>query len=124
MHRFLLNKHDIQSTSMLQIVHSNVWGPTLISYLFGYFYYVVFIDNYTRYTWFFLLKQKSELLVVFKHFKNLVETHYSSKIKVLGSNNGGEYLNSQFQSFCSKWYSSPNFLPSCPSTIWCLKKET
>ena len=41
MHRFLLNKHDIQSTSMLQIVHSNVWGPTLISYLFGYFYYVV-----------------------------------------------------------------------------------
>ena len=100
MHRFLLNKHDIQSTFMLQIVHSDVWGRALISSLFGYFYYVVFIDDYTRYTWFFLLKQKSKLFAVFKHFKNLVETQYSSKIRVLGSDNGGEYLNSQFQSFC------------------------
>ena len=102
MHRFPLNKHDIQSTSMLQIVHSDVWGPTPISSSFGYSYYVVFIDDFTRYTWFFLLKQKSELFVVFKHFQNLVETQYFAKIKILKSDNGREYLNSQFQQFCSE----------------------
>ena len=87
---------------MLQIVHSDVWGPTPISSLFGYSYYVVFIDDFTRYTWFFLLKQKSELFVVFKHFQNLVETQYFAKIKILKSDNGREYLNSQFQQFCSE----------------------
>lgn len=100
MHTLPLHKHDIQSTSMLQIVPSDVWGLARISSSFGYNYYVVFIDNFTRFMWFFLFKQKSELFAVFKHFKNLVENQYSSKIKVIRSDNGGEYVNSQFQSFC------------------------
>ena len=56
-----LNKHEIQSTSMLQIMHSNVWGPAPISSLFGYNYYVMFIDDFTCFTWFFLLKQNNEV---------------------------------------------------------------
>ena len=54
----------------------------------------MFIDDFTRFTWFFLLKQKSELFDVFKHFKNLVENQYSSKIKILRSDNDGVYINS------------------------------
>ena len=100
MHILPLCKREIQSTSMLQIVHSGVWGPAPISSLLGYNYYAVFIDDFTRFTWFFLLKQKNELFTVFKHFKNLVEIQYSS-IKVLRSNNGRKYVNSQFQTFCS-----------------------
>ena len=61
MYKLPLNKHEIQSTSMLQIVHSNVWGPAPISSLFGYNYYVMFIDDFTCFTWFFLLKQNNEV---------------------------------------------------------------
>ena len=86
---------------MLQIVYFDVQGLAPISSLLGYNYYVVFIDDFTRFTWFFLLKKKNELVVVFKHFKNLVENQYSSKIKVLRFDNGKEYVNSQFQNFCS-----------------------
>ena len=42
------------------------------------------------------------MFTVFKHFKNLVENQSSTKIKVLRSDNGGEYINSQFQDFCSE----------------------
>ena len=101
MHKLPLSKHEISSTSMLQIVHTDVWGLAPLTSLFGYNFYVFFIDDYTRFKWFFLLKQKSDLFTVFKHFKNLVENQYSTKIKVLRSDNGGEYLSSQFQSFCS-----------------------
>ena len=38
MHKFPLNKHKIQSTSMLQIVHFDVWGTIPITSLFGYNY--------------------------------------------------------------------------------------
>ena len=82
-------------------MHSDIWGPAPISSLLDYNYYVVFIDDYTRFTWFFLLKQKHELFTVFKHFKNLVETQYSTKIKILRPDNGKEYVNSQFQEFFS-----------------------
>ena len=66
MQKFPLKKHEIQSTSMLQILHSDVWDPAPISFLFGCNYYVAFIDDFTRFTWFFLLKQKSEVFTVFK----------------------------------------------------------
>ena len=51
---------------------------------------MLFSLDFTRFTWFFLLKQKSELFVVFKYFKNLVKNQYSSKIKVIRSDNCGE----------------------------------
>lgn len=74
---------------MLQILHLDVWDLEPISSLFDYNFYAVFIDDFTRFTKFFLLKQHSELFVVFKHFKNLVENQYFSKIKVLIFDNGG-----------------------------------
>ena len=80
----------------LCILMSGVQYPSLLCN-----YYVVFIDDFTKFTRFFLLKKKNELVVVFKHFKNLVENQYSSKIKVLRPDNGKEYVNSQFQNFCS-----------------------
>ena len=37
----------------LQLVHSDVWGPTLINSINGHRYYVIFVDDFTRFTWFF-----------------------------------------------------------------------
>lgn len=63
---------------------------------------MIFDDDYTRFTWFFLLKHKSDVLSVFKHFKSIVETQHSTKLKVLRTNNGFEYTNSDFQAYCSE----------------------
>lgn len=80
-------------------MHTDVCGPAPIASLLGYNFYVIFVDDFTRFTWFFLLKHKSEVLIVFKHLTHLVENQYSTKIKVLRSDNGGEYVNSHFQAF-------------------------
>ena len=74
MHIFHLNKTPLVSTSILEIVHSDVWGLSPITSLLGFNYYVLFVDDYTRFTWLFLLKHKREILFVFKHFKSMVET--------------------------------------------------
>ena len=44
---------------------------------------------------------KHEVLSVFKHFKALVEHHFSTKLTVLKTDNGSKYTNSAFQAFCS-----------------------
>ena len=74
MHSLHLNKSSIVSNSILEIVHSDVWGPSPITSLLGFNYYVLFVDDYTRFTWLFLLKSKIEVMFVFKHFKSMVET--------------------------------------------------
>jgi transposase InsO family protein len=49
---------------------------------------------------FFFLKSKDEVLEKFKEFKALVENLPERKIKILRSDNGGEYTSNEFGSFC------------------------
>jgi transposase InsO family protein len=66
----------------------------------GYVYYVSFIDDYSRKTWVYFLKSKDEVFSKFKEFKALIENVSERKIKILRSNNGGEYTSKEFANFC------------------------
>jgi hypothetical protein len=48
-------------------VHKYVWGPAQISSLAGSHYYVNFIDDATRKTWAYCIRQK---IVVFDTLRN------------------------------------------------------
>ena len=61
------------------------------SSLRGYGYYVSFIDDFSRNTWVYFLKEKSEVFSKFKEYKDLVENHTDRNIKALWSDNGGEF---------------------------------
>lgn len=52
---------------------------------------MIFIDHFTKYIWFYPLKQKSEVKDIFIRFKTIVEKHFDKKIKTFYSDNGGEY---------------------------------
>ena len=84
-------KSDTKTKGILELVHSYVCGPIPSTYLSGYVYYVTFIDDYSRKTWFYFLKSKAEVFGKFKEFKALVENLLERKIKTLRSDNGGEY---------------------------------
>ncbi|KAK9224840.1 hypothetical protein WN943_009878 [Citrus x changshan-huyou] len=54
-----------KTASPLELIHTNLWGPAPITSLNGYKYYISFIDDYSRYTWIYPLKTKSQALSVF-----------------------------------------------------------
>eukprot|EP00253_Pinus_taeda_P003561 PITA_03561 len=64
---------SIRAKAPLEIVHSDVCGPMQVPSLGGNRYVLTFIDDYTRKTWVYMLKQKSEVFEKFRHFKTLVE---------------------------------------------------
>jgi transposase InsO family protein len=66
----------------------------------GYVYYVSFIDDYSRKTWVYFVKSKDEVFDKFKEFKALIENLFKRKIKILRSDNGGEYTSKEFVNFC------------------------
>ena len=53
------------TTKPFEIVHSDVWGPTPVISKGGFAYYVIFVDDYTRYCWIYFLKHKHEVFYVF-----------------------------------------------------------
>ncbi|XP_042982037.1 uncharacterized protein LOC122311522 isoform X1 [Carya illinoinensis] len=79
------------STKPLQLIYSDVWGPAPVLSREGFRYYVTFLDDFTRYTWWFPLIQKSDVLSVFIQFQKQVELQFNSKIQSLQSDWGGEY---------------------------------
>jgi hypothetical protein len=63
-------------------------------------YYVSFIDDFSRNTWIYFLRKKSKVFDRFKEFKALVENQTEKIIKVLRTDNGGDFYSNEFEEFC------------------------
>ena len=90
-----------RATEKLQLVHSDVCGPMRTESLSKNRYFILFIDDFTRFCWIFFLKHKSEVAQVFVKFKTAVETETGYKLKSIRSDNGTEYTSAQFQAICN-----------------------
>ncbi|KAD7116805.1 hypothetical protein E3N88_04073 [Mikania micrantha] len=64
-------------------------------------YYVTFIDDATRKVGVYFLKNKFEVFDVFKKWKAAVEMETNLKVKCLKSDNGGEYISTEFVNYCA-----------------------
>lgn len=64
------------------IVHSNVWGPSPTVSLFRFHYFVTFVNDYSRTTWVYLLKTKSDVFSVVKSFVHMVSTQFNVTIRI------------------------------------------
>ena len=87
------------TTAPLQVIHTDLAGPMKTTSLGGARYYVLFIDDHSRYTVIYFLHHKSETFAKFRQYKALVANYHTRKIKALRSDNGGEYTSNQFTKF-------------------------
>jgi hypothetical protein len=96
-HQLPYPKSSSVSNHPLELIFSNVWGPAPES-VGRYKYYVSFVDNYSKFTWIYLLKHKSEVLQKFHDFQSLIERLFDRKNISVQNDWGGEYekLNSFF----------------------------
>ena len=84
----------------LELVHSDLCGPLPSASFSSFKYFLTVIDDYSRCTWVYFLKIKSEVFNMFLAYKALVEKQSGHQIIKLISDNGGEYVNNKFTTFC------------------------
>jgi hypothetical protein len=77
-----------RATTPLELIHSDVWDPA-IKFFGRKKYYVSFIDDYSKFTWIYLLRRKSEVFQYFLEFQSLVECMFNRKIITVQPNLGG-----------------------------------
>jgi hypothetical protein len=65
-------------------------------------YFLTFIDDFSRKTHVYLLKVRGEAFEKFKQYKALVENEIGHKIKVLCSDNGGEFVSKKCDAFLAE----------------------
>ena len=91
MHKLPFFESTVTSNSPLELIYSDVWTSPVHA-LDGYKYYVIFVDHFTKYIWFYPLHRKSDVYDIFVKFKKLVENYFSRTIKTLYTDRGGEFL--------------------------------
>ncbi|PKU81649.1 Retrovirus-related Pol polyprotein from transposon TNT 1-94 [Dendrobium catenatum] len=101
-HKLVFHNSITNSTAPFQLIHSDVWGPAPQASLDGFKYYVLFIDDYTRFCWIYPMHYKHETFTKFKNFCHLVTTQFNLTPKALRSDGGGEFTSTDFKSFLAQ----------------------
>lgn len=84
----------------LQLIHTDLCGPISPPSHGKNLYFILFIDDFSRKTWVYFLKEKSQAFEAFKVFKAMVEKEKGLKIKSMRCDRGGEFLSKEFNKFC------------------------
>ncbi|MCH85501.1 retrovirus-related pol polyprotein from transposon tnt 1-94 [Trifolium medium] len=101
-HRDTVPKQANWRASMkLELIHSDICGPITPQSNGGNRYFMTLTDDYSRKTWSYILKEKSNAFEVLKNFKALVEKETGCSILCLRTDRGGEYTSNEFNEFCS-----------------------
>jgi histone deacetylase 1/2 len=79
-----------RALSPLELICSDVWGPAPQS-VGGFKYYISLIDDFSKFTWTYLMHDRSEAPCFFLQFQAHVERLLDTKIKIVQSDWGGEY---------------------------------
>ncbi|KAL5856724.1 hypothetical protein ACOSQ3_004182 [Xanthoceras sorbifolium] len=72
-------KSYIPSTPF-HLIHSDIWDPSKITTSHGKKWFITFIDDHTRITWVYLLREKSEACQIFKNFHNMIQNQFRTNI--------------------------------------------
>ncbi|XP_075082933.1 uncharacterized protein LOC142166938 [Nicotiana tabacum] len=83
----------IKITSSFDLVHVDLWGPYKVATFDGNKYFLTMVDDFSRTTWLFLLKLKSDVCIILQQFIMLVRTQFNKTIKVIRTDNGTEFVN-------------------------------
>nr|KAJ0188771.1 hypothetical protein LSAT_V11C900489000 [Lactuca sativa] len=98
----------------LHLLHMDLFGPIPVRSLGGNKYTLVFVDEFTRFTWVVFLKKKSHAAQEIISLIRKNETLTGLKVKQLRSDHGTEFRNSTLEEFCDHKGIGRNF--SAPRT--------
>jgi len=104
-----------RASDLLGLVHTDVCGP-MSSIARGCFqYFITFTDDFSRYGYIYLMRNKSESFEKFKEFQNEVQNQLGKTIKFLQPDRGGEYLSHEFGDHLNQCGIVPQWTP--PRTV-------
>ena len=96
------NSMRTPNTKPFDLIHSDLSGKFSTKSIGGSRYFVSFIDDATRFKWVRFVKHKSQVPETIKEFFAYVSTQFNATIRRFRSDNGGEYIERELQTYFRK----------------------
>src|SRR6266436_9600230 len=88
-----------RATKVLGQVFSNICGPIENPSIEGYWYFITFTDDFSRYTHVGLCKSKDDAFPIFKQWRAHAEKETGKVLKILRTDGGSEYTSNTFSTY-------------------------
>ena len=92
-------KSESRASEILELIHTDVCGPMQTTTPSGNRYFMTMIDDHSKYTKVYLLKNKSEVPNKIKEYVKYVQTKFRITPKKIRSDRGGEYTGEELKNF-------------------------
>ena len=92
---------DVQTSRPLELLHIDLMGPVRVLSLGGKRYILVVVDDFTRYTWVVLLRDKAEAFEKMIHLCKKLQVEKGIVIARIKSDHGREFENIKLATFCN-----------------------
>lgn len=96
------NKRESRNTKPGEFVHTDVSGKIQVDSIGRSSYYVTFIDDASSFCYVYFIQQKDEVVEKFALYEKIVANKFGTAIKVVRSDNGGEYKNAKLEEYLGK----------------------
>ena len=93
---------NFRAEKPLELLHADICVPITPSTLVSNSYFMLIVDDYSRWMWVFVIKSKDQACSVFRKFKLQAENTSGQRIKTLRTYRGGEFLSAEFTQLCEE----------------------
>lgn len=100
--RQFLAKANYVVNKTLDLIRGDLCGLISPSTAGGNNYFLLLVDDYSRYMWMYFLKGKNEAFSAFKKFLALVKNGTQRKVKTLRTGREREFTSNEFKTFCEE----------------------
>nr|GFA90438.1 hypothetical protein [Tanacetum cinerariifolium] len=91
-----------QAKKPLELVHADLCGLITPTTVGRSKYFLLLIDDFSRWSWVYMLTGKYQAFDAFKRYKKMVEENSGYKVKTLRGDREGEFTSMEFTNFCKE----------------------
>ena len=103
------NKIFISTTRPLELLHTDLFGPSRTPSRGGKSYAYVIVDDFSKYTWVLFLSQNNKAFYEFSKFYTKLQNEKGFAITCIRSDHGREFENIDFEEYCNEHGIDHNF---------------
>jgi transposase InsO family protein len=100
-HTSFLVKTEYRAERRLELLHGDLCSPISPVMLWGNKYFVLLVDDLSRYMWVATIPSKDRAAAAIKDIQARAEGESSLKLKALRTNRGGEFTATEFTDYCA-----------------------
>jgi transposase InsO family protein len=109
-------KNIITTKRSLEMLHMDLFAPIDYISTGGNKYGIIIVDDYSRFTWVFILQDKDETQEVLKIFLKRAQNKFDVKVNRIRNDNDTEFKNTQVEDYLNEEGIKHEFSPPPPYT--------